>query len=207
MVFAIHSYESAMGVPVSPILNLPSHLPAHPIPQGHPSAPALSALTHAWNLGWRSISHMVIHMFQCYSLKSSHPCLPPQSPEVCSIHLCLFCCLAYRVILTIWAPYYPASGYQGRVACQVHVLFHLHTAEPPLSHLALLLLFKGKYWPWGEQRAKYFKEEYLLAKDNFISPKPSAYHPFLSHMDLHCDTDQDSQDMILKTGHESCCPR
>ena len=48
-----------------------SHLPCHPSPQGHPSAPALSTLSHALNLDWRSITHMVIHMFQCYSLKSS----------------------------------------------------------------------------------------------------------------------------------------
>ena len=33
----------------------PSHLPPHPIPQGHPSAPALSTLSHASNLDWRSI--------------------------------------------------------------------------------------------------------------------------------------------------------
>ena len=38
----------------------PSHHPPHPIPQGHPSAPALSALSHALNLDWRSISHMII---------------------------------------------------------------------------------------------------------------------------------------------------
>ena len=48
------------------------------------------------------VSHMIIiYMFQCYSLKSSHPHLLPQSPKVCSLHLCLFCCLAYRVIITI----------------------------------------------------------------------------------------------------------
>ena len=58
----------------------------HPIPQGHPSAPALSTLSHASNLDWRSISLMMIYMFQCYSLKSSHPCLFPQSPKVCSLH-------------------------------------------------------------------------------------------------------------------------
>ena len=40
---------------------------------------------------------MVIRTFQCYSLKSSHPRLLPQSPKDCSIHLCLFCCLAYTV--------------------------------------------------------------------------------------------------------------
>ena len=78
------------------------HFPPYPIPQGHPSAPALSTLSHALNLDWLSISHMVIYTFQCYSLKSSHPHLLPQSPKVCSIHLCLFCCLTYRVIVTIF---------------------------------------------------------------------------------------------------------
>ena len=102
VVFAIHSHESAMGVHVSPILNPPSRLPPHPIPQGHPSAPALSALSHALNLDWRSVSHMVIYLFQCCSLKSSHPRHLPQSPKVCSLHLCLCCCLAYRVIITIF---------------------------------------------------------------------------------------------------------
>ena len=100
MVFAIHSHESAMGVHVFPILYHPSHLPLHPIPQGHPSAPALSTLSHALNLDWWSISHMIIYMFQCYSLKSSQPRLLPQSPKVYSLHLCLFCCLIYRVIVS-----------------------------------------------------------------------------------------------------------
>ena len=74
----------------------------HPIPQGHPSAPALSTLSHASNLDGRSVSHMIIYMFQCYSLRSSHPRLLPQSPKDCSIHQCLFCCLVYRVIVTIF---------------------------------------------------------------------------------------------------------
>ena len=76
--------------------------PSHPIPQGHPSAPALSTLSHASNLDWWSFSHMVIYMFQCYSLKSSHLHLLPQSPKDCSLHLGLFWCLAYRVIITIF---------------------------------------------------------------------------------------------------------
>ena len=85
-----------------PHLDPPSHLPPHPIPQSHPTAPALSTLSHACNLDWWSVLHMIIYMFQCYSLRSSHPRLLPQSPEDCSIHLCLFCCLAYRVIITIF---------------------------------------------------------------------------------------------------------
>ena len=68
-----------------PDLPLPPPSPSHP--SGSSSAPALSTLSHASNLDWRSISHMVIYTFQCYSLKSSHLCLLPQSPKVCSLHL------------------------------------------------------------------------------------------------------------------------
>ena len=64
MVFAIHPHESAMGVHVFPILTLRPHL----ISEGHPNAPALSTLPHASNLDCWSISHMLIYMFQCYSL-------------------------------------------------------------------------------------------------------------------------------------------
>ena len=100
--FAIHQHESAMGVHVFPILNPPPT--SLPIPSllGHPSAPAPSTLYHTSNLDWRLVSHMITYMFQCHSPKSSHPLPLPQSPKDCSIHLCLFCCLAYRVIVTIF---------------------------------------------------------------------------------------------------------
>ena len=80
---------------------LPSHLPPHPIPLGHPSAPAPIIQYHASNLDWQFVSYMILYMFKCHSPKSS--LLPlPQSPKDCSIHLCLFCCLAYRVVITIF---------------------------------------------------------------------------------------------------------
>ena len=85
-----------------PTILKPSYLPPYPINLCCPRAPALSTLLHALNLHWSSILHMVIYMFQCYSLKSSHPHLLPQSPKVCSLHLCLFCCLAYRVVVTVF---------------------------------------------------------------------------------------------------------
>ena len=85
-----------------PRLRPPSHLPPHPTPLGCPSAPALSALFHASNLDWWSVSHTVIYMFQCYSLRSSCPCLLPQCPKVCSLHPCLFCCLTFGSLLTIF---------------------------------------------------------------------------------------------------------
>ena len=70
------------------------------IPLGHPSAPAPSIQYRASNLDWRLVSYMILYMFQCHSPKSSHPL--PQSPKDCSIHQCLFCCLIYRVIVTIF---------------------------------------------------------------------------------------------------------
>ena len=90
------------GCTCVPHSETPSNLPPHPILLGCPSTPAVNALFHASNFDWSSISHMVIYMFQYYSLKSSHPHLLPQSPKVCSLYLCFFCCLAYKVVVTIF---------------------------------------------------------------------------------------------------------
>ena len=95
--FHFRALEKEMASSQTP-LSTPS--PSHP--PDHPSATALSAMLHASNLNWSSISHMVIYMFQCYSLTSSHPRLLRQSPKVCSLYLCHFCCLAHRVIVTIF---------------------------------------------------------------------------------------------------------
>ena len=78
-----------------------SHFPPHTIPLGHPSAPVPSFLYPTSNLDWWFVSYMILYMFQCHSPKSS-PRPLSQSPKDCSIHLCLFCCLAYRVIITIF---------------------------------------------------------------------------------------------------------
>ena len=44
-----------------------------------PPGSSVHGILQARILEWRSISHMIIYMFQCYSLKSSHPRLLPQS--------------------------------------------------------------------------------------------------------------------------------
>ena len=59
-------------------------LPPHLIPPGWHRAPALGALYHTSNLHWLSVLRMVVYMFQCYSLKSSHRRLLPLSPKVYS---------------------------------------------------------------------------------------------------------------------------
>ena len=50
---------------------LPPPSPSHPT--GLSQCTCLSALFYASKLDWSSISRMLIHMFQCYSFKSSHP--------------------------------------------------------------------------------------------------------------------------------------
>ena len=74
--------------------------PSLPDPSGSSQCTSPEHLSHASNLGWWSVSPLIIYMFWCCSLETSHTCLLPQSPKFCSIHLCLFFCFAYRVIIT-----------------------------------------------------------------------------------------------------------
>ena len=80
----------------------PSHLPPHNISLGYPHAPAPSMLYPASNIDWRFNSYMIVYMLECHSPKSSHPLPLPLSPKVHYTHLCLFPCLAYRVVIAIF---------------------------------------------------------------------------------------------------------
>ena len=66
----------------------PSHLLPHTIPLGHPSAAAPSILYPASNLDWRSVSCMILYMFQCHSPKSSHPC-PIHRVQKTVLYICV----------------------------------------------------------------------------------------------------------------------
>ena len=89
MVFAIHRHESATGIHVFPHPEPLFHLSPHPLPLGCLRALALGSLLHTSNLHWSSILYMVIYVFQCYCLKSSHPSLLPQSLLFTSVCLLL----------------------------------------------------------------------------------------------------------------------
>ena len=79
---------------------LPAPSPSHPSGSSQCTSP--KHLPQASNLDWPSVSPLIVYMFWCCSLRSAHPCLLPQSPKVCSVHLCLFFCPSYSVIVTIF---------------------------------------------------------------------------------------------------------
>ena len=122
----------------------PLHFPPHSISQDHPSAPALSVLSHASNLDWQSISHMVIYMFQCYSLKSSHPCLLPQSLFWCLQYRCFFIfffvlCVYHRLFIhyNFCHPSIHPSVHTSihlSIYTSIHLSIHLFTHPPSSIH-------------------------------------------------------------------------
>ena len=90
--FAIHQHESTTGIHLFPILNPPpTSLPipslgVNPVhqPQGSCIEPGLA-----------------IHfLYDIIHVSMTFPQIIP--PTDYSIHLCLFCCLTYRVIITIF---------------------------------------------------------------------------------------------------------
>ena len=97
---ATHQHESAMGIHVFPILNSPlTSLPVPSLRVIPVHQPQASCILHRT---WTGDSFFILYMFPWHSSKSSHLHPLPQSPKDCSIHLCLFCCLAYRAIITIF---------------------------------------------------------------------------------------------------------
>ena len=90
LVSAIDQHESAIGIHVSP----PSWTSLPPPTLSHPSshrALDLNSLHHTENSPWLSILHMVMYMFQCYSLNLSH--LPLLCLQVCTLCLRLIAAL------------------------------------------------------------------------------------------------------------------
>ena len=99
--FAIHQPESVMGVHMFPILNpLPPPSPYHPSGSSQCTSPSHPVSCIEPGLVIHFI-YDIIHVSMPFS--QIIPPLPlPQSPKDCFIHLCLFCCFSYRVIIAIF---------------------------------------------------------------------------------------------------------
>ena len=84
----------------------PSQMPLPPLSPSHPSGMSLCT-SFLCPVSWIELGLVIyftygnIHVSMLF-FKLSHPCFLPQSPKDCSFYLCLFCCLAYRVIITIF---------------------------------------------------------------------------------------------------------
>ena len=94
----------------------PSQTPLLPPFPSHPSG--LSQCTSfecpvsCISLDWWSISHMVIYMFQCYSLKSSHPLLLFIffNWSIIALQHCVsFCCITWISYMSIYIPFFLSS--------------------------------------------------------------------------------------------------
>ena len=88
-----------------PILN-PLPPPFPPYPSGLFQSTGLGCPASCIELALAIyLPNVVMYMFQCYSLKSSHPRLLPLSPKVCSLHLYFLCYPACGIIGTIFINY------------------------------------------------------------------------------------------------------
>ena len=106
--------------------SLPSPTPSHPSRLSQRSD--LISVHNTANSHWLSVLHMIIYMFQCSSLNSSHPLLPPLCPQVCSLCLCLFCCPANSFISIIFLE--PRAYYtEWSQKDKYHILTHIWNLE------------------------------------------------------------------------------
>ena len=106
-------------------------------------------------------------MFQCCSPETSHPRLLPQSPKDCSIHLCLFFCFAYRVIININFPLLFKNSVQFSCSVVSNSLWH---HEPQHSQASLSIIN-------SLSAAKPMSIESMMPSNHFILCRPLLLLP------------------------------
>ena len=95
--FPVYQHESFLNIHVSPPFWTPPP-PTPPYPSRLSQSTSFVCPTSCIRLSLVIVLHMVIYMFQCYSIKSPHPLLP-LSPKVSSLLLCLLCCPVHKIII------------------------------------------------------------------------------------------------------------
>ena len=105
VVSAIHRHESAMGTHEFPYPERPSHFPSHPILLGHLRATSFECPA--------SFIELALVIYFLYSntrfnvILSYHPTLAfSHTVQKSILYICVknrfFCCLAYRIIITVF---------------------------------------------------------------------------------------------------------
>ena len=99
--FATHQHESATGIQVFPILNAPlSSLPVPClwiVPVHQPQATSIMHRT------WTGDSFHIWYYTRFNAILPNHPTYSlSHRVQKTVLYMCLFCCLAYRVIVTIF---------------------------------------------------------------------------------------------------------
>ena len=100
MTSALHQYELTIGKLLAPPSQTPLSLPS-------PSHP--SRLAQSTSFGFPAsyirlplaVLHVVMYMFQCYSIKTSHPLLLPLCTSLFFM-LCSLCCPEHRLSNTVF---------------------------------------------------------------------------------------------------------
>ena len=114
---------------------------------------------------------MVMYMFQCCSLKSSHPCLLPLSPKVCVLHLCLLCCPACRIVITIFLKSISSVQFSSVARSYPTLQPHeLHMPGLPVHHQ--LLEFTQTHVHWVGDA---IQPSHPLSSPSPPSPNPSHH--------------------------------
>ena len=132
-------------------------------------------------------------MFRCCSLKTSPPCLLPQSPKVCSIHLCLFFCFACFFFL------------KNGLLCSANVSFPFSFMW---SHL-FIFAFVSLVWNWDPQNitktnVSEVTTSVVLQKFYGFRYYIQVYNPFSINFCVYCIFDPACSDLFFLTTNTNC---
>ena len=124
---AIHQHESALEMHMPPpfLTSFPPPTPSHPSRLSQ--RPRLSFLSHTANSYWLSILHMIVYMFLCHPLHSSHRLLS-LLPSLTSISVSPFSMSASPLLPCKWEHQYHLSRFH------IYALIYIYVFLSDLLH-------------------------------------------------------------------------